>query len=145
MSEPKRILFLSEHADESRPFIQALRDHGFDVQALSSVDLAITEIGHKRPYDLLIWTMWLEPGERIGALGVEKHAGGMKTGECFVEIVRRYYPTLPMLLFTRYQGMVRRYSRPNEAHYAWNLSSSGPRVFALAIARLLRGPIRSVG
>ena len=142
MARRKRILFLYPYMEESRPYVQALRDQGFDVQALTSVDEALSCIENKHEYDLLIWTMWFEePGERIRALGEARHGGGTKTGECFVEIARRHYPSTLMLLFTRDRMLIRPYSRPREAHYAWNFSVSNARIFAHEVYRLLHGAI----
>lgn len=139
MSNSKRILFLYQYSDESRPFVQALRDRGFDVEVITSVDEALYAIEHKRPYDLLVWTMWLHPGARLSALGSARHGDGTKTGACFVEIARRIYPIIPMLLFTRDRVLKRQYSRPQEHHYGWDISFSGPKFFAEQVFSLLRG------
>lgn len=145
MEQQKRILFLYEHIEESARYVRALRDLGFDVQRMTSVDRALDLLEERCLYDLIIWTMWLHPGKRIGAYRVELHGGGTKTGACFVKLVRAKHPTVTMLLFSINRVLVREYSRPEDDHYAWCFTRSTPERFAQEVSRLLRSATKSTG
>lgn len=137
MEPQKRVLFLYDDVDEVVRYVRALRDVGLDVQHVTKVDTALYLLERECLYSLIIWKMWLHPGQVIGRYRVELHGGGTKTGACFVKLVRASHPTVPMLLFSMNRVLVREYSRPEDRHYAWCFPRSTPKHFAQEVSRLL--------
>ncbi len=137
MEPQKRILFLYDHVDEVTRYVRALRDVGLDVQHVTKVDTALYLLERECPYALIIWKMWLHPGQVIGRYRVELHGGGTKTGACFVKLVRATHPMVPMLLLTRDRVKASEYRRPEEGLYSWLFSASTPVRFAREVGDLV--------
>lgn len=118
------------------PFQEALRNAGFTVRLIPSIDEAVMVLSSRGP-DLLIWDMSILPHGREFAHLVPDLASDAFGGIPFFHWFRERWVRIPTLLFTSFRMSIPDWVRPGRREFAVPKGEYLPDEFASFVHGLL--------
>lgn len=132
----KKVIWVDDDT-ELKPFQEALRNKGFDLCIISSIDEAVKMIGRAGAQGpaLLIWDVSVLPHGRDFAHRVDE--GDAFGGVPFFHWFREVFARTPTLLFTSFRAITPDWSRPDRREFAACKAEYLPDEFASFVQDLL--------
>jgi len=92
------ILFVDDEPRRMDSFVQELRYSGYEVEFQQDVDSAFRYIQkNAEKLDLIILDILMPPGEITREMDTDF---GLRTGICFLDIVKKNFPSIPIFVLT---------------------------------------------
>ena len=133
------ILFIDDEKRRMESWVEALRDEGFEVVQVGSVDAAldIAEDRARRPLiEAVIWDMMMPPKSRLGS---DETRAGLATGAKLALRLRELLPRTPLILLTSLGPEVTApHHRPEELRWGYSKAEIGIYAFATEVVEIVR-------